>query len=256
MARKIVFTSGKGGVGKTTIAANMGVQLAKRGEQVVLCDMDLCLNNMDVVTGVEGRVTYGIADVIEGRCRARQALIQHPRFKNLYVLSCNHSAQSRVTPQAAKLVIETLSAQFDYILIDCPAGIEEGFHRAVAAAEEALVVTTPHLSALRDADKTITVLKNYGLQSVRLIVNMVRGDMLLNGEILSPKEISGILKIPLFAVFPESDYIYLNTMNDDLRVFKIAADNLTEGKKKRIYDPTRRYRGLIGKIRMSIKRGI
>lgn len=256
MARKIVFTSGKGGVGKTTIAANMGIQLAKRGEQVVLCDMDLCLNNMDVVTGVEGRVTYGIVDVIEGRCRARQALIQHPRFKNLYVLSCNHSTQNRVTPQSAKLVIETLSTQFDYILIDCPAGIEEGFHRAVAAAEEALVVTTPHLSALRDADKTITVLKNYGLRSVQLIVNMVRGDMLLNGEILSPKEIAGILKIPLFAVFPESDYIYLNTMNDNLKVFKIAADNLTAEKKKRIYDPTRRYRGLMGKIRMSIKRGI
>lgn len=256
MARKIVFTSGKGGVGKTTIAANLGIQLAKRGEQVVLCDMDFCLNNVDVVLGVEGRITYGIADVVEGRCRARQALIQHPRFKNLYILSCNHSAQRRVTPQEAKLVLETLSPQFDYILIDCPAGIEEGFHRAVVAAEEALVVTTPHLSALRDADKVITVLKSYGLQSVQLIVNMVRGDMLLNGEILSPREIAGILKIPLFAVFPESDDIYLNTMNDALRVFKIATDNLETDKKKRIYDPARRYRGFLGKIRMSIKRGI
>lgn len=259
MARKIVFTSGKGGVGKTTIAANMGIQLARRGEQVVLCDMDLCLNNMDVVTGVEGRGAFGIADVAEGRCRARQALVQHPRYKNLYVLSYgsySRSNESRVTPQSARLVIETLSPQFDYILIDCPAGIEEGFHRAVASAEEALVVTTPHLSALRDADKVITVLKSYGLQSVQLIVNMVRGDMLLNGEILSPAEIASILKIPLFAVFPESDQIYLNTVSDTLKVFKIAADNLTTEKKKRIYDPACRYRGLLGKIRMSIKRGI
>lgn len=255
MARKIVFTSGKGGVGKTTIAANIGIQLAKRGEQVVLCDMDFCLNNADVVIGMEGRIAYGVADVADGRCRARQALVQHPRFKNLYVLSCNHTPDRRISPQEIKLVIETLSPQFDYVLLDCPAGIEEGFHRAVASAEEALVVTTPHLSAIRDADKVITVLKSYGLRSVRLIVNMVRGDMLLCGEILSPQEIAGILKIPLFAVFPEADDIYLEPMNDSLKVFKIAADNLDPARKKKIYDCTKRYRGIIGKIRMSIKRG-
>lgn len=256
MARKIVFTSGKGGVGKTTVAANIGAQLSLRGEQVILCDTDFGLNNIDVVTGVEKRVVYDIADVIEGRCRARQALVQHPAFKNLYVLASNHSSPDKyISPQSVKLVLDKLASQVDYILIDCPAGIEEGFHRAVASAEEAVVVTTPHLSALRDADKVISVLKSYKMKSVRLIVNMVRGDMLMNGDILSPQEIADILKIPLLAVLPESDDVYLNALDDRKKAFKIAANNLAGGKTK-YYDAAKRYSGFLGKIRMGLKRGI
>lgn len=256
MARKIVFTSGKGGVGKTTVAANIGAQLSSRGEQVVLCDTDFGLNNIDVVTGVERRITYDIADVIEGRCRARQALVQHPIFKNLYVLASNHSSPDKyISPQTVKLVLDSLAPQFDYILIDCPAGIEEGFHRAVASAEEAIVVTTPHLSAIRDADKVISVLKSYKMQNVQLIVNMVRGDMLLSGDALYPQEIAEILKIPLLAVLPEADDIYLNTFSDKRKVFKIAANNLAGGKRK-IYDATRRYSGFFGRIKMNLKRGV
>ena len=176
MARKIVITSGKGGVGKTTVAACLSAQLARRGERVVLCDADFGLNNVDVVAGVEHLVTYDIVDVIEGRCRAKQALIRHPDYGNLYVLTSSHSAPERyVSAQAFKVVLETLAPQFDYIIIDCPAGIDDGFHRAVASADEAIVVTTPHISALRDADKVITLLKSYALQNVTVVVNKLRG---------------------------------------------------------------------------------
>lgn len=256
MSRKIVFTSGKGGVGKTTLAANIGARLSLKGEQVVLCDADVGLNNIDVVLGVEKRITYDLADVVEGRCRSRQALVQHPVFPNLYILASNHSAPDKyISPQSLKLVLDNLSAQFDYILIDCPAGIEEGFHRAVAAADEAVVVTTPHLSALRDADKVISVLKSYRMQSVQLIVNMVRGDLLLSGDILSPQEISQILKLPLLAVLPESDDVYKNTLSDRGKAFTFAASNLAGGKKK-FYDVTKPYNGLLGRIKLGFKRGV
>ena len=242
MARKIVVTSGKGGVGKTTVAANLGAQLSKRGQRVILCDTDFGLNNMDVVTGVENLVVYDIVDVIEGRCRAKQALVRHPDFGNLYILASNHSAPERyISPQAVKLVLDTLSPQFDFIFIDCPAGIDEGFHRAVATADEAIVVTTPHISALRDADKVITVLKSYQPAAVSLVINMVRGDMLLSGEILSPKEIE--------------DDVFLNNLSDKTRAFKLLAGNLLSDRQK-LYDVTRRYSGVIGNIRRILRKGL
>ena len=234
MARKIVVTSGKGGVGKTTVAANLGAQLSRRGQRVILCDTDFGLNNMDVVTGVENLVVYDIVDVIEGRCRAKQALIRHPDFGNLYILASNHSAPERyISPQAVKLVLDTLSPQFDFIFIDCPAGIDEGFHRAVATAEEALVVTTPHISAL----------------------NMVRGDMLLSGEILSPKEIEEILKTPVLGILPEEDDVFLHNLSDKTRAFKLLAGNLLS-EKQRLYDVTRRYTGVFGNIRRLLRKGL
>ena len=183
MARKIVITSGKGGVGKTTVAANLGMRLAAMGERVVLADADFGLNNIDVVCGVENLVTYDIVDAIEGRCRTRQALVQHPEYPNLFILASNHTDPGKyISPQAVRLILDNLAPRFDYILIDSPAGIEGGFHRAVAAAEEALVVTTPHISSLRDADKVIAVLKSYKLKSVDLVINMVRGDMIVDGH--------------------------------------------------------------------------
>ena len=237
MARKIVVTSGKGGVGKTTVAANLGAQLSRRGQRVILCDTDFGLNNMDVVTGVENLVVYDIVDVIEGRCRAKQALIRHPDFGNLYILASNHSAPERyISPQAVKL-------------------IDEGFHRAVATAEEALVVTTPHISALRDADKVITVLKSYELASVSVVINMVRGDMLLSGEILSPKEIEEILKTPVLGILPEEDDVFLHNLSDKTRAFKLLAGNLLS-EKQRLYDVTRRYTGVFGNIRRLLRKGL
>ena len=180
MARKIVITSGKGGVGKTTVAVNLAARLAQKGQRVILCDADFGLNNVDVCAGVEHLVTYDIVDVIEGRCRVKQALVRHPKYPNLYVLTSSHSAPERyVSPQSIKLVLENIAPQFDFILIDCPAGLDDGFHRAVATADEALVVTTPHISALRDADKVITVLKSYRLNALGVVLNKVRGDLMI-----------------------------------------------------------------------------
>ena len=177
MARKIVVTSGKGGVGKTTVTANLGVQLAKNGCRVVVCDLDFGLNNVDVVLGVENLASFDVIDAIEGRCRPKQALVKHPHYPTLYSLASNRISERYVSPQAVRLILDALAPQFDYILIDSPAGIDEGFHRAVACAEEALLVTTPHISAMRDADRVGNMLKGYRLSRIGLVVNMVRGDL-------------------------------------------------------------------------------
>jgi len=256
VARKIVFTSGKGGVGKTTVTANLGVQLSRRGERVIILDTDMGLNNIDVVTGVESLITYDIVDVIEGRCRAKQALVQHPLYKNLYILASNHTVQGRyISPQSVRAVIDSLAPQFDYILIDCPAGIDDGFHRAVSAADEAIVITTPHISSLRDADKVISVLKSYKPKSVNLVINMARGDMMLTRETLSPEEIVDLLKIPLLAIIPEDDEVFLNNLSDASKAFKIMANNLTGGRTK-IFDATKKYSGIFGAIKRGLKRSL
>ena len=254
MARKIVVTSGKGGVGKTTVAVNLSAQLAKRGQRVVLCDVDFGLNNVDVSAGVENLVTYDVVDVIEGRCRAKQALVKHPVYSNLYVLTSSHAAPERyVSPQAVKVVLDGLAPLFDFIIIDCPAGIDEGFHRAVATADEAIVVTAPHISALRDADKVITMLKSYQLNSLSLVVNMVRGDLLLSRECLSPKEISELLRIPLLGVLPEEYSIYEGDLQTVHPSFKLMAGNLLTGRKK-LFDVTKKYSGFFGNVRRVLKR--
>nr|MBR6777921.1 septum site-determining protein MinD [Clostridia bacterium] len=254
MARKIVITSGKGGVGKTTVAVNISAQLAKKGQRVVLCDADFGLNNVDVSAGVENLVTYDIVDVIEGRCRAKQALVKHPLYGNLFILTSSHSAPERyVSPQAVKVVLDGLSPLFDFIIIDCPAGIDEGFHRAVATADEAIVVTSPHISALRDADKVITLLKSYDLNLLSVIINRVRGDLLLSGDCLSPKEIAEILKTPLIGVLPEEYSIYEGDISEIHPSFKMIVNNLLTGK-KRLYDVTKRYSGLWGNVRRVLKK--
>ena len=256
MARKIVVTSGKGGVGITTVAANLAAQLALKGARVVLCDADFGLNNADVALAVENAVIYDLVDVIEGRCRAKQALVKHPEFPNLYVLSSAHSAPERyISPQALKVVLDPLSPNFDFIFIDCPAGIDDGFHRAVATADEAIVVTTPHISSLRDADKIITMLKSYRLAELSVAVNMLRGDLLLSGDCLSPKEIAELLKTPLLGVLPEEYRIYSGDLTEVHPAFKILANNLLTGKRK-LYDTTKKYSGLFGNIRRVLKRSL
>jgi septum site-determining protein MinD len=256
MARKIVIASGKGGVGKTTVAAKLCAYLSMRGERVVLCDADFALNNVDVVTGVEDAVTYDLVDVIEGRCRAKQALVRHPDFPNLHILTSAHSAPERyVSPQAMKLVLESLSPQFDFIFIDAPAGVEEGFHRAVAVADEAIIVTTPQISALRDADKAIALLKGYQLQSAFVVVNKVRGDLLYKGDCLTPKEIENLLKTPVLGILPEEYAIYGGAFGDLHPAVKMLGKNVLLGRKK-IYDVTKKYTGVIGAIRRAIKRGL
>ncbi len=254
MARKIVVTSGKGGVGKTTLAVALAAQLAKKGQRVIVYDGDFGLNNVDIVAGVENLVDYDIVDIIEGKCRAKQALVRHPECPNLYILTSRNAAPERyISPQAVKLVLDGLSPQFDFIFIDCPAGMDDGFHRAVAAADEAIVVTTPQVSALRDADKVITALKSYQLSEVHLIVNRVRGDLLVAGECFSPKDIAELLRLPLIGVLPEEYSVSDGDLSALHTSFKYLANTLLSGRRK-LFDVTKKYGGFLGNIRRVLKR--
>ncbi len=223
MARKIVVTSGKGGVGKTTVCCNLGVQLARRGYRVIVCDLDFGLNNADVVLGVENRALYDVLDAVEGRCRPKQALVAHPYYPTLFSLSSNRVLERYVSPQAIRLVLESLSPQFDYILIDSPAGIEDGFHRAASCAEEALLVTTPHISALRDADRVAGILKSYRFSCVGLVVNLARRDR-RRAEFLSAEEIAATLRLPLIAALPEDDKVFSENIVAKSRAFRGLTD--------------------------------
>lgn len=257
MARKIVLTSGKGGVGKTTVAVNLGMRLSAMGERVILADADFGLNNIDVVCGVEDLCPYDIVDAIEGRCRPRQALAQHPEYPNLFVLASNHTDPGKyISPQAVRLILDQLAPRFDYVLIDSPAGIEGGFHRAAAAADEALVVTTPHISSLRDADKVIAVLQSYKLKSIDLVINMVRGDMVVGGEILPPREIASILKLPLIGIVPQEDDVFLGEKGRGAqKAFRLLAANVA-GHTRKLYNVTGKYDGFFGSIRRSLKKNL
>lgn len=261
-AKKIVVTSGKGGVGKTTLTANLGIALAMSGKRVALVDVDFGLNNLDVVMGLENKVLFDISDVLEGRCRVKQALIQHPRFKNLSILPSDslHSDAS-VGGQNLKLVLEGIVFLFDYILIDCPAGIDLGFHRAVSVADSAIVVTTPSIPSLRDADKVINILKSYKLESIGIVVNRARGDLIMSEKMMYPNDICSVLKAELLGVLPEEDAVFLSSgaslpvRCDSYKAYKLLANNVIKGT-KRLFDVTGKYSGFFGSIRRSIKRSV
>lgn len=262
MARKIVITSGKGGVGKTTVTANLGIALAKLGQRVCLVDIDFGLNNLDVVLGVENKIVYDICDVLEGRCRVKQALIQDRYRKNLYILpSGNYEQSMRISGQNIKLLIDSISPIFDYVLFDCPAGIDVGFHRAVSCADEALVVTTPNLTSLRDADKVVSILNSYKLDYVGLIVNRVRGDLIMSEKMLTPADIQSLLKIDLIGNLPEEDSVFLSTgyslpkKCDSAKAYRYLSLNVHKGTRK-LYNATNRYSGFLGSIRRIIKRSV
>ena len=198
MSEVIVVTSGKGGVGKTTTSANVGTGLAKLNKKVVLIDTDIGLRNLDVVMGLENRIVYNLVDVVEGNCRYKQALIKDKRYPNLYLLP---SAQTRdktsVSPEQMKALTDELREEFDYIILDCPAGIEQGFKNAIAGADRALVVTTPEVSAIRDADRIIGLLEANDLKRSDLIVNRIRMDMVKKGDMMSIDDVVDILSINL-----------------------------------------------------------
>lgn len=264
MSRTIVITSGKGGVGKTSICSNLGIKLARLGFRVVLVDVDIGLNNLDVVMGVENQVVFDLVDVIENKCRVKQALIQDFNEPSLYVMPSAHSYnKTSVTIQNVKKVIVELEEYFDYILLDCPAGIDLPFKRAVESAKEALVVVTPHISSLRDADKVISLLKNQNISEINLVVNRVRGDMVMDKEMLSPQEIQDLLKIPLIGVIPEDDNVSVSSMcgtgvsvdSDVSKALNVLAQNINNGTQN-IFDCTSKYRGLFGAVRRSIKRRV
>lgn len=263
MARKIVMTSGKGGVGKTTVTANLGIQLAKLGFRVALFDVDIGLNNLDVVMGIEDQIVFDIIDVIMGRCRAKQALVQVQNLSSLYIMPSSHSySKSNVLGEHIKNVVSQLDSSFDYILIDCPAGVEAGFHRAVYAANEALIVVTPHLSSIRDADKVLGLLGQYDLNYKGLVINRMRGDLLLNGDLMTIESIVRALNIPLLGVIPEDDAIGASCSigsriqsNESARAFTLLSENIHNGSKK-IFDCTYKYRGLMGYLKRNIKKRV
>ncbi len=212
MSEVIVVTSGKGGVGKTTTSANVGTGLAKLNKKVVLIDTDIGLRNLDVVLGLENRIVYNLVDVVEGNCRAKQAMIKDKRYENLYLLP---SAQTRdknsVTPEQMKKLVDELREEFDYIILDCPAGIEQGFKNAIAGADRALVVTTPEVSAIRDADRIIGLLEANEMKKTDLIVNRIRMDMVKRGEMMSIEDVLDILAVNLIGAVPDDENIVIST---------------------------------------------
>lgn len=213
MSEIIVITSGKGGVGKTTASANIGTALAQEGKKVVMIDADIGLRNLDVVMGLENRIIYDLVNVIEGSCRLKQALIRDKRVDNLYLLP---AAQTRdkdcINPeQMSKLCKSLVEESFDYIIIDCPAGIEQGFRNAISGADKAIVVTTPEISAVRDADRIIGMLEANELYGSKLIINRIRVDMLKNNEMMSVEDVTDILAIDLLGIVPDDEDIVIST---------------------------------------------
>lgn len=212
MARIIVVTSGKGGVGKTTVTSNLGMALARSGRQVALVDADFGLRNLDLLLGLENRVVYTAVEVIAGECRLEQALVKDKRLPGLVLLP---AAQTRtkdaISPDQMKQLVNELTRSYDFILIDCPAGIEMGFKNAIAPAQEALIVTTPEIAAVRDADRVIGLLEAQAIKRTHLIVNRLRPGMVQANDMMSVQDVQEILAVPLIGVIPEDERVIVST---------------------------------------------
>ena len=212
MSEVYVITSGKGGVGKTTTSANIGAGLAELGKKVILIDTDIGLRNLDVVLGLENKIIYNLVDVIEGKCRIKQALIKDPRYPNLSVLPSSQTRdKTAVTPLQMQKLIEQLKADFDYILLDCPAGIEQGFLNAISAADHAIIVTTPEVSAIRDADRVSGLLYANGITDIHLLVNRYRLDLIRKGDMMSIEDVIDILGLSLLGCIPDDKQVVIST---------------------------------------------
>ncbi|CAM3084048.1 septum site-determining protein MinD [Paenibacillus sediminis] len=208
MGEAIVITSGKGGVGKTTTSANIGTALALQGKKVCLVDTDIGLRNLDVVMGLENRIIYDLVDVTDGRCRLNQALVKDKRFDELYMLPAAQTKdKNAVTPEQMKDIILELKKDFEYVIIDCPAGIEQGFKNAIAGADQAIVVTTPENAAVRDADRIVGLLESSHIQSPKLIVNRIRANMVRSGDMLDIDDILQVLNIDLIGIVPDDELV-------------------------------------------------
>ncbi len=226
--RIIVVTSGKGGVGKTTVTANLSARMAMEGFKVVAIDADIGLRNLDVVMGLENRIVFNMVDVIEGSCKLPQALVRDKRVENLYLLP---AAQTRTKDAVSKEqmmdLCESLRGEFDFVFIDSPAGIESGFQNAAVGADEALVVATPEVSSVRDADRIIGLLESFGKRSINLIVNRVRPAMVRSGKMLGVSDVMEILAIDLIGIVPEDDSVVVSTNKGE----PLAMANLTPAAK-------------------------
>jgi septum site-determining protein MinD len=205
-ATVVTVTSGKGGVGKTTATANLAAALAQLGQKVAAIDADIGLRNLDIVMGLENRVVYDLVDVVEGRCRLRQALIRDKRLPELYLLPAAQTRdKSAVSPSDMVRLCDELRTELDYILIDSPAGIERGFRNAVAPADAVLIVTNPEISAVRDADRIIGLIEAEEKGPARLIINRTKPEMVKRGEMLNTDDVLGILGIELIGIVPDDE---------------------------------------------------
>jgi septum site-determining protein MinD len=235
MGRAIVITSGKGGVGKTTATANLGTALAQLGFSVVLVDADIGLRNLDVVMGLENRIVFHIVDVVKGKCALAKALIKDRRMDNLWILPASQSDdKDAVTPDDMRKVIAELKSTHDFVLIDCPAGIEQGFKNAIAGADEAVVVATPEVSSIRDADRVIGLLAAADVPA-RLVVNRISPHLVKRGDMLSQADVIEILSLELLGTVPLDDQIVATTNKGVPAVIEgksLAAKELTRIAKK------------------------
>lgn len=212
MGEIIVITSGKGGVGKTTTTANIGAGLAKLSKKVLVIDTDLGLRNLDVVMGLENRIVYNLVDVIEGKCRLKQAVIKDKRYEGLFLLpSAQTKDKTAISPEQMKKLTAELKDDYDYVLLDCPAGIEQGFQNAVAGADRAIVVTTPEVSAIRDADRIIGLLEARQIRNLELVINRIRIEMVRKGDMMSVEDVTEILPIHLLGAIPDDEQVVIAT---------------------------------------------
>ena len=208
----IVVTSGKGGVGKTTTSANIGTGLAMLGNSVVVVDADIGLRNLDVVMGLENRIVYDIVDVVDKNCRLKQALIRDKRQEKLFLLPAAQTKdKSAINPEQMLELVNDLKKEFDFVIMDSPAGIEQGFQNSIAGADIAIIVTTPEISAVRDADRVIGILESKGIYEPKLIINRIRQDMVKRGDMMNMEDIIDILAIDLLGIVPDDEAIVVST---------------------------------------------
>lgn len=259
-SRIIVITSGKGGVGKTTTTANLGMSIARLGYRVALIDADIGLRNLDLLLGLENRVLYTAMEVLEGQCKLDQALIRDKRWKNLAVLSVSKNRQRyNITRKNMIMLVDSLRQRgYQYILIDCPAGIDVGFVNAIAPAEEAIIVTTPEITAIRDADRVAGLLEANQIFNVKLLVNRVRPDMIKKNDMMSVRDVQEMLGIPLLGAIPEDNNVIISTnrgepivLQKKLTLSGIAFENAARrliGKQDYLIDLTTPYKGLFQRI--------
>jgi septum site-determining protein MinD len=223
-SRVLVITSGKGGVGKTTTTANLGTALAMMNKRVVLLDTDIGLRNLDVVLGLENRIVFDIVDVVNGHCKLKQALIKDKRFEGLYLLPAAQTKdKTSITPHQMKNLVNELCKDFDYVLVDCPAGIEQGFKNAISGADCAIVVATPEVSSVRDADRIVGLLEASGLNNPQLIINRLRSKMVKRGDMMDIEDILDILSIDLLGVVPEDESIVVSTNRGEPAVMESSS---------------------------------
>ncbi|CAG1011752.1 MAG: septum site-determining protein MinD [Anaerolinea sp.] len=208
-AKVVTVTSGKGGVGKTTVTANLSAALVSLEKRVACIDADIGLRNLDLILGVENRIKYHLVDVVEGRCKLQDAIVKHKQFPNLSIIpAAQDRDKSAISPTQMVAIVNDLSPHYDYIIIDSPAGIERGFRNAVAPAQEVLIVTNPEVSAVRDADRVIGLLEAANPRPpARLIINRVKAEMIKRGDMLTPDDVFDMLSIPLIGIIPEDEAV-------------------------------------------------